>query len=178
MRRLTSLGTLLALVLSVGAAYSLRRPSSAMCAWRSAAPLAVFAEERLFRRRSRFLRRYRAANGDTSQALEALSWLGARGVCGQSTRSRAGVRRRCLRSLRRCVEGSRARPRPEPRAGAGRGDRSAGAGARRTGPPLRRRSIFFGASSTRIATRPLHMRIQKNINLLSLEGQPAPALRG
>src|SRR5687768_7149752 len=74
MRRFTSIPTLLALVLSVGAITAQTtivrdvRVAVGCTSW-PCSPKSDFSEG------EDILRRYRAANGDTSQALEALSWL-------------------------------------------------------------------------------------------------------
>jgi thiol-disulfide isomerase/thioredoxin len=122
------------------------------------------------------LQSYRAANGDTSQALEALSWLGraafAAGTLDRAQTyasdaydlSRAALKERSLerdQSLELAL-GAAIEVQAQVRAAQGR----------------RSDAVYFLRRELEtFRDTPLHMRISKNINLLSLEGQPAPALK-
>lgn len=121
------------------------------------------------------LARYRAANGNTSQALEALSWLGRAALAAKSfDRANAyaaetydlaveALKTRALKddlSLELAL-GAAIEVQAQVRAAQGR----------------RSDAVYFlRRELDTYRDTPLHMRIQKNINLLSLEGQPAPAL--
>ena len=122
------------------------------------------------------LRRYRAANGDTSQALEALSWLGRAALAGNKLDraqayasdaydlSLAALKTRALdrdQSLELAL-GAAIEVQAHVRAAQGR---------RSDAVYFLRRELDTYRNSV------LHMRIQKNINMLSLEGQPAPVLQ-
>lgn len=121
------------------------------------------------------LARYRAANGDTSQALEALSWLGRAALAaGRLDQAQAYA----TDAYDRSVERSKARPIAgdvslENALGAAievQAHVRAAQGRRSDAVYLLRRELETYRHT------PLHLRIQKNINLLSLEGQAAPAL--
>jgi thiol-disulfide isomerase/thioredoxin len=118
---------------------------------------------------------YRAVYGDTSQALEALSWLG-RAALAANRLDQAGayaadaydlaVARSKSRAIAADVSlenalGAAIEVQAHVRAAQGR----------------RSDAVYFlRRELDTYRNGPLHMRIQKNINLLSLEGQPAPAL--
>jgi thiol-disulfide isomerase/thioredoxin len=121
------------------------------------------------------LARYRAANGDTSQALEALSWLGRAALAASRLdQARAyaidahdlAVERSKGQALASDISlenalGAAIEVQAHVRAAQGR----------------RSDAVYFlQRELDTYRNGPLHMRIQKNINLLSLEGQPAPAL--
>lgn len=118
---------------------------------------------------------YRAAHGDTSQALEALSWLGRAALAANRLdqarayaadaydlavdRSKSQAIASDL-SLENAL-GAAIEVQAHVRAAQGR----------------RSDAVYFlRRELDTYLNGPLHMRIQKNINLLSLEGQPAPAL--
>jgi thiol-disulfide isomerase/thioredoxin len=122
------------------------------------------------------LAKYREANGQTSQALEALSWLGRAALAANRLDQAAAyatetydlaVERSNVVSIASDISlenalGAAIEVHAHVRAGHGR----------------RSDAVYF--LQRELATHrdgPLHMRIQKNINLLSLEGQPAPALQ-
>jgi peroxiredoxin len=122
------------------------------------------------------LEEYRAAHGTTSQALEAMSWLG-RAAFAAGRYEKASEYASETYDL--AVEASKSRSIAEDanleialgaaievqaQARAARGQRSEAVYF------LKRELENYGGT-------PLHKRIQKNINLLSLEGQPAPALQ-
>jgi thiol-disulfide isomerase/thioredoxin len=122
------------------------------------------------------LRTYRAANGDTSQAIEALSWLARAAFAGNRfdqaqayaadayDLARAALKTRTLESDQslELALGAAIEVQGQIRAAEGR----------------RSDAVYFLRRELEtFANTPLHMRIQKNINLLSLEGQPAPALQ-
>src|SRR5688572_23945314 len=121
------------------------------------------------------LEKYRAANGDTSQALEALSWLGRAALAAKrldrayayaSDTYDLAVSRAKARGLAGDISlenalGAAVEVQAHVRAEQGR---------RTDAVYFLRRELDTYRNS------PLHMRIQKNINLLSLEGQPSPAL--
>lgn len=175
MRRFTSLGTLMALVLSVGAATAQTtivrdvRVAVGCTSW-PCSPKNDFSEA------EEILRRYRAANGDTSQALEALSWLARAAYAGnQLDRAQAyaadaydlsvaALKDRALdrdQSLELALGGA-IEVQAQVRVAQGR---------RSDALYFLRRELDVYRNTT------LHMRIQKNINLLSLEGQSAPPLQ-
>jgi len=175
MRRFTSLGTLMALVLSVGAATAQTtivrdvRVAVGCTSW-PCSPKNDFSEA------EEILRRYRAANGDTSQALEALSWLARAAYAGnQLDRAQAyaadaydlsvaALKDRPLdrdQSLELALGGA-IEVQAQVRVAQGR---------RSDALYFLRRELDVYRNTT------LHMRIQKNINLLSLEGQSAPPLQ-
>ena len=121
------------------------------------------------------LARYRAANGDTSYALEALSWLG-----------RAAFSANRLTQARMYATDAydRAVTRSKVHALAGDINLENALGAAievqahvRAAEGRRSDAVYFLRRELETyRDGPLHMRIQKNINLLSLEGQRAPAL--
>ena len=121
------------------------------------------------------LAKYRASEGDTSQALEALSWLGRAALAANrldqayayaSDAYDRAVAREKARTLTGDISlenalGAAIEVQAHVRAGQGR----------------RSDAVYFlQRELEKYGNGPLHMRIQKNINLLSLEGQPAPAL--
>ena len=121
------------------------------------------------------LAKYRAANGDTSQALEALSWLG-RAALAANRLDQARAYAADAHDL--AVERSKAQA-----IAADISLENALGAAIEVQAHVRalqgRRSdavYFLRRELDTYRNGPLHMRIQKNINLLSLEGQPAPAL--
>jgi len=123
------------------------------------------------------LKQYRAAHGTTSEALEALSWLGRAALAGNQldkasayaaetfSLSVAALKERRLEDDPRLQIALGAAIEVQAQARAGRGQRSDAVYF------LRRELDTYRGS-------PIHERIQKNIHLLSLEGQPAPALEG
>lgn len=121
------------------------------------------------------LERHRAAHGDTSEALEALSWLGRAALAGKRF-DQAYAYASDARDL--------AVPRAKARGLAGDISLENALGAAievqahaRAGQGRRSDAVYFlRRELDTYRNGPLHMRIQKNINLLSLEGQPAPAL--
>ena len=121
------------------------------------------------------LAKYRAARGDTPQALEALSWLGRAALAANrldpayayaAETYDLAVPRANARSLAGDISlenalGAAIEVQAHVRAAQGR----------------RSDAVYFlRRELDRYVNSPLHMRIQKNINLLSLEGQPAVAL--
>lgn len=122
------------------------------------------------------LEKYRAANGDTSEAIEALSWLGRAALAGKRL-DRAYAYASDAYDL--------AAPRAKTRGLAGDISLENALGAAievqahaRAGQGRRSDAVYFlRRELDTYRNTPLHMRIQKNINLLSLEGQPAPALQ-
>ena len=175
MRRFTSLGTLLALVLSGGAATAQTtivrdvRVAVGCTSW-PCSPKSNFSEG------EEILRRYRAANGDTSQALEALSWL-ARAAYAANRLDRAQAYAADAYDLSVAALKDRALDRDqslELALGAAievQAQVRVAQGRRSDALYFLRRELDAYRNTT------LHMRIQKNINLLSLEGQPAPPLQ-
>ena len=137
--------------------------------------MAVFAEERLFRRR-KILRRYRAANGDTSQALEALSWL-ARAAYAGNRLDRAQAYAADAYDLSVAALKDRALDRDQSLELALGGAIEVQAQVRVAQGRRSDALYFLRRELDTYRNTTLHMRIQKNINLLSLEGQPAPPLQ-
>jgi thiol-disulfide isomerase/thioredoxin len=124
----------------------------------------------------RILERYRAAHGDTPDALEALSWLG-RGALAERALDRADQYARETYRLSVAALDKRdldAEPRLPIALGASI-EVQAHVLAQRARLSeavhfLNREIETYGGTSIRT-------RIQKNINLLTLEGKPAPSLR-
>jgi thiol-disulfide isomerase/thioredoxin len=121
------------------------------------------------------LARYRATEGDTSQALEALSWLGRAALAANRLDQAYGYateayERAAAREKERTLNGDISL------------ENALGAGIEvqahvRANQGRRSDAVYFlRRELEKYGSGPLHMRIQKNINLLSLEGQPAPAL--
>jgi len=121
------------------------------------------------------LTQYRSAHGTTSDALEALSWLGRAALAGHQLDKAsayaaetyalavAALKQRTLEgdvplevALGTAIE-------VQAQARAARGQRSDAV-------------YFLRRELDTYRGTPLHRRIQKNLHLLSLEGQPAPAL--
>jgi thiol-disulfide isomerase/thioredoxin len=121
------------------------------------------------------LARYRAANGDTSQALEALSWLGRAALAGGRL-DQAGAYASDAYDL------GLERSKTQPLASDVSLENALGAAIEvqahvRAAQGRRSDAVYFlRRELDTYRDGPLHMRIQKNINLLSLEGQAAPAL--
>jgi thiol-disulfide isomerase/thioredoxin len=122
------------------------------------------------------LQSYRAANGDTSQALEALSWL-ARAALAAGTLDRAQTYASDAYDLSRAALKERSLERDQSL------ELALGAAIEvqaqvRAAQGRRSDAVYFLRRELEtFRDTPLHMRISKNINLLSLEGQPAPALK-
>lgn len=122
------------------------------------------------------LEKYRAASGDTSEAVEALSWLG-RAALADKRLDRAYAYASDAYDL--------AAPRAKARGLGGDISLENALGAAievqahaRAGQGRRSDAVYFlRRELDTYRNTPIHMRIQKNINLLSLEGQPAPALQ-
>jgi thiol-disulfide isomerase/thioredoxin len=122
------------------------------------------------------LKAYRAAHGTTSEALEALSWLGRAAVAGGQLDKAFAYASETYELATAALKQTRLEddPRLETALGAaievqaqvraGRGQRSDAV-------------YFLGRELEKYHGTPLHRRIQKNVHLLSLEGQPAPALQ-
>src|SRR6476646_2348117 len=121
------------------------------------------------------LAKFRQANGTTPEALEALSWLGrgalAAGDNDAAARYSQDTRKLVIAMLpQRPLESD---PHLQTALGAAietEGKAMAAAGQRASGV------LFLRQQLDRYRATPIRGRIQKNINLLSLEGQPAPAL--
>lgn len=118
---------------------------------------------------------HRSANGDTSHALEALSWLG-RAALSAKRLDRAYAYASDVYDL------ASARAKARGLAGDISLENALGAAIEvqahvRAGQGRRSDAVYFlRRELDTYRNSPLHMRIQKNINLLSLEGQRAPAL--
>ncbi len=172
-----------ALALAGGAAATAQAQGAAPPPSRAAAaaPQNVIAEVRAAIGRNDFaageqvLAAYRAAHGTTPEALEALSWLG-RGALAAKQLDKAEDY--ALQTYDLCVEALKTRamdaePRLPIAIGAAievRANVYAQRGARADAVYLLQEELatYRGTS--------IRTRIQKNINLLSLEGKPAPAL--
>jgi thiol-disulfide isomerase/thioredoxin len=121
------------------------------------------------------LNEYRAAHGTTSEALEALSWLGRAALAGRQLDkafayasetyelANAALKRTRLEDDVRLETALGAAIEVQSQVRAARGQRSAAV-------------YFLGRELEKYRGTPLHRRIQKNVHLLSLEGQPAPPL--
>ena len=121
------------------------------------------------------LAKFRQSNGTTPEALAALSWLG-RGALASGDNERAAQYSQETRRLVIAMLPSRplntnpplqtalgAAIETEAKAMAATGQRAGGV-------------LFLRQQLDRYRATPIRARIQKNINLLSLEGQPAPPL--
>ena len=122
------------------------------------------------------LKEYRAANGTTSAALEAMSWLG-RGALAAKQFDKAS--RYAADTYDLAVEAAKSRSIAQDLSL----ENALGAAievqaqARAARGQLSEAVYFLQRELETYGDTPLHKRIQKNINLLSLEGQPAPALQ-
>ncbi len=175
MRRFTSIGALLALILSAGAAPAQTtivrdvRVAAGCTSW-PCSPKNDFSDA------DDILRRYRAANGDTSQALEALSWL-ARAAYAANRLDRAQAYAADAYDLSVAAAKDGALDRDQSL------ELALGAAIEvqaqvRMAQGRRSDALYFlRRELDAYRNTPLHMRIQKNINLISLEGQPAPPLQ-
>lgn len=121
------------------------------------------------------LTQYRAAHGTTSEAIEALSWLGRAALAGNQLDKAsayaaetyalavAALKQRTLDDDARLEIALGAAIEVQAQARAAHGQRSDAV-------------YFLRRELDTFRDTPLHRRIQKNLHLLSLEGQPAPAL--
>lgn len=121
------------------------------------------------------LKQYRAAHGTTSEALEALSWLGRAALAGNQLDKAsayaaethalavAALKQRTLEEDAHLEIALGAAIEVQAQARAARGQRSDAV-------------YFLRQELDTYRDTALHTRIQKNLHLLSLEGQPAPAL--
>ncbi|MBI3264677.1 MAG: redoxin domain-containing protein [Acidobacteria bacterium] len=124
----------------------------------------------------RILGQYRAANGDTPDALEAMSWLG-RGALAERALDRADAYARETYRLSVAALDKReldAEPRVPIALGAAI-EVQAHVLAQRG--RLSEAVYFLNREIETYGRTSIRTRIQKNINLLTLEGKPAPALR-
>jgi len=121
------------------------------------------------------LAKFRQANGTTPEALEALSWLG-RGALAAGDNERAARYSQDTRQL--VVAMLPKRPLDSDahlQTALGAAIETEGKAMAATG--LRAGAVLFLRQQRDLyRNTPIRGRIQKNINLLSLEGQPAPAL--
>lgn len=121
------------------------------------------------------LTQYRTAHGTTSEALEALSWLGRAALAGRQldrasayaaethALAVAALKQRTFEDDAALEIALGAAIEVQAQARAARGQRSDAV-------------YFLRRELDTYRDTPLHRRIQKNLHLLSLEGQPAPAL--
>jgi thiol-disulfide isomerase/thioredoxin len=121
------------------------------------------------------LKQYRATNGTTSEALEALSWLGRAALAGNQLDKAsayaaetynlavAELKRTRLEDDAHLEIALGAAIEVQAQARAGRGQRSDAV-------------YFLRRELEKYRDTPLHRRIQKNVHLLSLEGEQAPPL--
>ena len=121
------------------------------------------------------LKQYRAAQGTTSEALEALSWLGRAAFAGNQFDKASGyaaetyalavaaLKQRTLEKDPSLEIALGAAIEVQAQARAARGQRSDAV-------------YFLRRELDTFRDTLLHRRIQKNLHLLSLDGQPAPAL--
>lgn len=121
------------------------------------------------------LKAYREANGTTSEALEALSWLGRAALAGKKldkamayAAETAALAREALKT-KSLSEDSHleialgAAIEVQAQARAARGQRSEAV-------------YFLSRELDTYSDTPIHRRLQKNLHMLSLEGRPAPPL--
>ena len=120
------------------------------------------------------LAKFRQANGTSPEALEALSWLG-RGALAAGDNERAAKYSQDTRKLVVAMLPKRPLDDPHLQTALGAAIETEGramvAAGQRAGGVM-----FLRQQLDRYRATPIRGRIQKNINLLSLEGQPAPAL--
>ena len=128
-----------------------------------------------FARGERLIAEYRARAGVTPEMVEALSWLGRGSLAARklddAVRYAAETRELALEMLKmRKLDDERRLPTAlgasievHAQALAARGERSEAV-------------AFLTAEAARWAATSMHERIRKNLNLLTLEGKPAPAL--
>lgn len=121
------------------------------------------------------LTQYRTAHGTTSEALEAMSWLGRAALAGHQLDKAsayaaetyalavAALKRQTLEDDAPLENALGAAIEVQAQARAARGQRSDAV-------------YFLRRELDTYRDTPLHRRIQKNLHLLSLEGQPAPTL--
>jgi thiol-disulfide isomerase/thioredoxin len=121
------------------------------------------------------LKEHRAAHGTTSESLEALSWLGRAALAGRQLDkafayasetyelANAALKQTRLENDVRLETALGAAIEVQSQVRAGRGQRSDAV-------------YFLGRELEKYRATPLQRRIQKNLHLLSLEGQPAPPL--
>ncbi|MBI2187264.1 MAG: redoxin family protein [Acidobacteria bacterium] len=121
------------------------------------------------------LTQYRSAHGTTSEALEALSWLGRAALAGNQLDKAsayaadtyalaiAALKQRTLEDDAPLEIALGAAIEVQAQARTARGQRSDAV-------------YFLRRELDTFRDTPLHRRIQKNLHLLSLDGQPAPAL--
>jgi thiol-disulfide isomerase/thioredoxin len=121
------------------------------------------------------LKEYRATRGTTSEALEALSWLGRAALAGKQLDkafqyasethelASAALKQTRLDDDVRLETALGAAIEVQAQVRAERGQRSDAV-------------YFLGRELEKYRGTPLHRRIQKNVHLLSLEGHPAPRL--
>jgi len=123
------------------------------------------------------LKQYRAAHGTTSEALEALSWLGRAALAGSQPEKAGGYASETYAlAVAALKQHSLAEdPHLEIALGAAievQAQSRAARGARSDAVYFLRRELDTYRDT------PIYRRIQKNLLLLSLEGQPAPTLEG
>ena len=121
------------------------------------------------------LDQYRAVHGATSEALEALSWLGRAALAGQQLDKAFAYSSDTDALTVAALKQTRLEDdvRLETALGAAI---EVQAQARAEGGRRSDAVYFLGRELEKYRDTPLHRRIQKNIHLLSLEGQPAPPL--
>ncbi len=177
MRRLSRIGSVIAALLTGIGTVAAQVPTTivndvrtaiACTAWPCSPKLDLSGGEAL-------LTQYRAAHGTTSEALEALSWLGRAALAGHQLDKAsayaaetyalgvAALTQRTLDDDARLESALGAAIEVQAQARAARGQRSDAV-------------YFLRRELDTFRDTPLHRRIQKNLHLLSLEGQPAPAL--
>jgi thiol-disulfide isomerase/thioredoxin len=174
MRRVLTVGALLAALFASTPAFAqttvVRDVRAAIgCTSYPCSPKADFSDGEAI------LGRFRAERGDTSEALEALSWLGRAALMADrldAAREYAteAYELALARSKTRALEGDVSLENALGAAIEVQAHVRAAQGRRSDAVYFLRRELEDHRNG------PLHMRIQKNINLLSLEGQAAPAL--
>jgi thiol-disulfide isomerase/thioredoxin len=177
MRRVSRVGTVaIALLLGIGTAAAQTpaniirdvRAAVACTTW-PCTPKADFSDGEAL------LKQHRAAHGTTTEALEALSWLGRAALAGNQldkagtfaaetyALSQAALKQRSVSDDAHLEIALGAAIEVQAQVRAARGERSTAV-------------YFLQRELETHRDTPLQRRIQKNLHLLSLEGQPAPAI--
>jgi thiol-disulfide isomerase/thioredoxin len=128
-----------------------------------------------FARGERIISSYRSARGPTPEMLEALSWLGRGALAAGRLEQAAGYAEDTYELARAALKGRRLDQEPHLPIALGAAIEVQAHVAARRGA-LSEAISYLQRQLDSFRNTSVHARIQKNINLLSLEGRPAPAL--
>lgn len=135
------------------------------------------AQRKDYARAEAYLRAYRSKAGETPESILALSWMG-RWALDQSDFGKAEIYARD--TYTRCLEQLKKRPldrEPDLPLALGAAIEVQGLSAALQG--RRTEAVaYLNTELKKYAATSIRARIQKNINLLTLQGRPAPPLRG